>query len=152
MQKSSGGDWKKTRKVYGEHQKDYRFHIMYHPFFFIINIHLLKHTSWRPIRNVTTLVSLYPYKISGKILDCEGTTNSKKALRAPLYEMSQNRRPLFQTARDGFTSFESSRPLQHISIDYVRPFNTLNGEIQKRWICLITCLTTRAVHLEVVSE
>ena len=47
---------------------------------------------------------------------------------------------------------ESSRLFQQIGIDYVGTFNVSDGEIQKRWICLITCLTTRAVHLEVVSE
>ena len=47
---------------------------------------------------------------------------------------------------------KTSRPFQHVGIDYAGPFNVSNGKIQKRWICLITCLATRAVHLGIVSD
>ena len=47
---------------------------------------------------------------------------------------------------------ETSRLLQHGGIDYATLFNVSNGKIQKRWICLVMCLTTRAVHLELVSD
>lgn len=39
-------------------------------------------------------------------------------------------------------------PFTHTGIDYLGPLYTTNGD--KRWVCLYTCLSIRAVHLEVV--
>ena len=43
------------------------------------------------------------------------------------------------------------RALAHVSVDYGGPFITVQGRgkrRQKRWLCLFTCLSSRAVHLE----
>ena len=43
------------------------------------------------------------------------------------------------------------RPFDQTSVDYAGPFTTIQGRgvrRQKRWLCLFTCLSTRAVHLE----
>ena len=42
-------------------------------------------------------------------------------------------------------------PLQGQAVDYGGPYITIKGgkRRQKRYLCLFTCLTTRAAHLEV---
>ncbi|VDK17639.1 unnamed protein product [Anisakis simplex] len=46
-----------------------------------------------------------------------------------------------------------SQPFQSIGLDYLGPITIKKGvEPIKRWIALFTCLTTRAVHLEVVHD
>ena len=43
------------------------------------------------------------------------------------------------------------RAFAYVSVDYGGPFVTIQGRgkrRQKRWLCLFTCLTSRAVHLE----
>ena len=43
------------------------------------------------------------------------------------------------------------RAFAHVSVDYGGPFVTIQGRgkrRQKRWLCLFTCLNSRAVHLE----
>ena len=51
-------------------------------------------------------------------------------------------------------SVRVSNPMKtffHVGVDYAGPFFTLKGRGQarnKRWLCLFTCLVTRAVHLE----
>ncbi|VDK76027.1 unnamed protein product, partial [Cylicostephanus goldi] len=49
---------------------------------------------------------------------------------------------------------EPSRPFAHVGIDLAGPFRIIDSEKQhcKRWILLATCMTTRAVHLEVVNN
>jgi len=47
---------------------------------------------------------------------------------------------------------KSLRASSHISVDFGGPFMTKQGRgktRQKRYLCLFTCLETRAVHLEV---
>ena len=44
------------------------------------------------------------------------------------------------------------RPFDQTAVDYAGPFTTVQGRgvrRQKRWLCLFTCLSTRAVHLEI---
>ena len=44
------------------------------------------------------------------------------------------------------------RPFDQTAVDHAGPFTTVQGRgvrRQKRWLCLFTCLSTRAVHLEV---
>ena len=44
------------------------------------------------------------------------------------------------------------RAFDQAAVDYAGPFTTVQGRGKrrlKRWLCLFTCLTTRAVHLEV---
>ena len=44
-----------------------------------------------------------------------------------------------------------SAVFQYIGLDYLGPMNVKVGEIvEKMWICLFTCLSVRAVHLELV--
>jgi len=45
-----------------------------------------------------------------------------------------------------------SAPFQYVGLDYLGPINVKeNGMVQKMWICLFTCLTVRAIHLELVK-
>ena len=45
-----------------------------------------------------------------------------------------------------------SEPFQFIGLDYLGPINVKEGEsIEKMWVCLFTCLSIRAVHLELVK-
>ena len=44
-----------------------------------------------------------------------------------------------------------SHPFQFVGLDYLGPFAVTNSNTtQKVWVCLFTCMTTRAVHLEVI--
>ncbi|VDM25203.1 unnamed protein product [Toxocara canis] len=48
---------------------------------------------------------------------------------------------------------ERNRPFSHVGLDYAGPLRVLTMEgSQKKWIALFTCLTTRAVHLELASS
>lgn len=52
---------------------------------------------------------------------------------------------------------ESQRPFVSVAIDYAGPFNTKssllrNAKIVKSYLCVFVCFTTKAVHLEVVSD
>lgn len=47
------------------------------------------------------------------------------------------------------------RAFAQVSVDYGGPFITVQGRgkrQQKRWLCLFTCLTCRAVYLEMASR
>uniref|UniRef100_A0A7I4Y6K3 Integrase catalytic domain-containing protein n=1 Tax=Haemonchus contortus TaxID=6289 RepID=A0A7I4Y6K3_HAECO len=46
-----------------------------------------------------------------------------------------------------------SRPFENIGLDYAGPFlvRTEGNQHEKRWICLYTCMATRAIHLETVK-
>ncbi|KRZ98102.1 hypothetical protein T08_16093 [Trichinella sp. T8] len=46
-----------------------------------------------------------------------------------------------------------TRPFENTGLDIAGPFFTRQGKkVNKNYICLFTCMSTRAVHLEVVSE
>lgn len=46
-----------------------------------------------------------------------------------------------------------SRPFSYVGLDYFGPLLVKQGRTNvKRWIALFTCLTVRAVHLEVVNS
>ncbi|MCP3664179.1 MAG: hypothetical protein GY696_17090, partial [Gammaproteobacteria bacterium] len=49
----------------------------------------------------------------------------------------------------------SLRPFQFVGVDYFGPLNVrdaYDSEKQKFWICLFTCSSTRAIHIEYVSD
>ena len=46
-----------------------------------------------------------------------------------------------------------STPFSKVGLDYLGPIIVKNGQSdQKVWICLFTCLVTRAIHLELVGD
>uniref|UniRef100_A0A183GFI4 Integrase catalytic domain-containing protein n=1 Tax=Heligmosomoides polygyrus TaxID=6339 RepID=A0A183GFI4_HELPZ len=47
---------------------------------------------------------------------------------------------------------QRSRPFQNVGLDYLGPHACTGTSSGKVWICLITCMTTRAIHLEVVLD
>ena len=46
------------------------------------------------------------------------------------------------------------RPFQHTGVDFTGAIETKNekGEFEKRYVCLFTCLATRAIHLECIDS
>ena len=49
----------------------------------------------------------------------------------------------------------SIRPFEKVSVDFAGPFRTINGRGKphhKRYMCLFTCMTTRAVHIEMATS
>ncbi|XP_049307343.1 uncharacterized protein LOC125777139 [Bactrocera dorsalis] len=56
-----------------------------------------------------------------------------------------------QLPKDRLTPFV--RPFSYTGIDYFGPLNvTVGRRKEKRWVALFTCLTTRAIHLEVAAD
>ena len=45
------------------------------------------------------------------------------------------------------------RPFSYVGVDYFGPVVvTVGRRSEKRWICLLTCLATRAIHMEVAHS
>lgn len=45
-----------------------------------------------------------------------------------------------------------SAPFTFTGLDYFGPLTVTEGSLEKRWICLFTCLAVRAIHMEVVND
>ncbi|KAK6032377.1 Tas retrotransposon peptidase A16, partial [Ostertagia ostertagi] len=80
----------------------------------------------------------------------------KKLLKSCLVCKKWNSKPFFYPDSPPLphSRTEPSRPFLHVGIDLAGPFQVLsseNGET-KRWILLLTCMVTRAVHLEIVNS
>ena len=46
-----------------------------------------------------------------------------------------------------------NQPFSCVGLDYLGPIKVRNkGDLMKNWICLFTCITVRAVHLEIVES
>ena len=46
----------------------------------------------------------------------------------------------------------ASAPFTYVGVDYFGPlFMKVNRQTQKAWVCLYTCLATRAIHLELMN-
>ena len=47
----------------------------------------------------------------------------------------------------------TSAPFTYVGVEYFGPlFMKVNRQTQKVWICLYTCLATRAIHLELMND
>ena len=47
----------------------------------------------------------------------------------------------------------ASAPFTYVGVDYFGPlFMEVNRQTQKVWVCLYTCLATRAIHLELMND
>ena len=49
--------------------------------------------------------------------------------------------------------FDMTRPFKKVGLDFFGPLHVKKfRKIEKRWVLLITCLSTRAIHLELVES
>ena len=47
----------------------------------------------------------------------------------------------------------ASAPFTHVGVDYFGPlFMKVTRQTQKVWVCLYTCLATRAIHLDLMNN
>ena len=51
-----------------------------------------------------------------------------------------------------FVLSDSSPPFTHVGVDYLGPLFVKDDRSSKNWICLLTCLNVRAIHLELISD
>ena len=96
-------------------------------------------------------------KLRDKFWISKGKRTVRKILQNECFHCKRWKAQPFKLPRMGELAPERlfrSRPFQNTAIDYAGPVQTkqINGEIAKRWICLFTCLTTRAIHLEGVCS
>ncbi|XP_058826515.1 uncharacterized protein LOC131686265 [Topomyia yanbarensis] len=74
--------------------------------------------------------------------ECQHCMNDRIAPRVPIMA------DLPAARLDAFT-----RPFTHVGVDYFGPYEIVIGRrTEKRWGMLATCLTVRAIHIEVVSS
>lgn len=93
--------------------------------------------------------------LRGKYWIPQGRTQVKKILKQCLRCIKHGGGPYKLPEAPALPSerVNYSTPFTYIGMDYLGPLyvSTSTG-VEKRWICLITCLATRAVHLELVKD
>uniref|UniRef100_A0AC35F281 Integrase catalytic domain-containing protein n=1 Tax=Panagrolaimus sp. PS1159 TaxID=55785 RepID=A0AC35F281_9BILA len=83
-----------------------------------------------------------------------GLTNVKKSIKQCRKCSKDNAKPYALPLMPQLPSSRVSknRPFAHTGVDYAGPFTLKGSDSPKRWVALFTCLTTRAVHLEVAQD
>lgn len=113
---------------------------------------------WSKVRLLSIKVPKCRWKeVQRTVLGWKGTTDNQKGLKGRMLLSLQFCFKSFRLSSIVQSPLERSlaaRPLQRIGIDYAGSFNiwTHCKKIEKGLICLLTCLTTRGVHLETVND
>ncbi len=85
----------------------------------------------------------------------QGRQDVQKVLNSCSYYKKFKGKPYKQPAMPALPKERVSRaqPFEFTGLDYLGPvWYKLNDQKEKAWICLFTCLVTRAVHLEIVRD
>ena len=96
-------------------------------------------------------------RFKGRFWTEKGRLITKRALREGCYHCRKFASKPFRLpnmAQPPLERLVTARPFQRIGVDCASPFKvrTRGKETEKQWICLVTCLTTSADHLETVDN
>ena len=94
--------------------------------------HTLSQIRWIPHRRATVKAVIYQCRVCRK---CNGGPYKMPTLADwPKEKISE------------------AAPFTYTGLDYIRPFYVKENKEKKFWICIFTCVTVRAVHLEIVDD